>query len=50
MPNPPYELYRATVVPEWIDYNGHMNVAYYVLASLTPKSCAKAKRSRSRPS
>lgn len=22
----------ATVRPEWIDYNGHMNVAYYVLA------------------
>ena len=21
-----------TVLPEWIDYNGHMNVAYYVLA------------------
>lgn len=23
---------RGTVVPEWIDLNGHMNVAYYVLA------------------
>jgi acyl-CoA thioester hydrolase len=23
---------RSTVRPEWIDYNGHMNVAYYVLA------------------
>lgn len=22
----------ATVKPEWIDHNGHMNVAYYVLA------------------
>lgn len=32
MPNLPYEPYRDTVVPEWIDYNGHMNVAYYVLA------------------
>ena len=21
-----------TVLPEWIDYNGHMNVAYYLLA------------------
>ena len=21
-----------TVRPEWIDHNGHMNVAYYVLA------------------
>ena len=24
--------YRDHVRPEWIDYNGHMNVAYYVLA------------------
>ncbi len=23
---------EGTVKPEWIDYNGHMNVAYYVLA------------------
>jgi acyl-CoA thioester hydrolase len=23
---------RLTILPEWIDYNGHMNVAYYVLA------------------
>lgn len=22
--------YELTVLPEWIDYNGHMNVAYYV--------------------
>lgn len=28
----PLELYRDEVRPEWIDYNGHMNVAYYVLA------------------
>lgn len=27
-----FEIYRGTVVPEWIDYNEHMNVAYYVLA------------------
>ncbi len=27
----PLEIYRAVVEPEWIDYNGHMNVAYYVL-------------------
>lgn len=27
----PLELHRDTVIPEWIDYNGHMNVAYYVL-------------------
>jgi acyl-CoA thioester hydrolase len=28
----PDQPYRATVPPDWIDYNGHMNVAYYVLA------------------
>jgi len=28
----PLESHRETVRPEWIDYNGHMNVAYYVLA------------------
>ena len=27
----PLILHRETVRPEWIDYNGHMNVAYYVL-------------------
>jgi acyl-CoA thioester hydrolase len=32
MPTLPYAPYRDTVAPEWIDYNGHMNVAYYVLA------------------
>lgn len=33
MPTPaPLSLYRGVVLPEWIDYNGHMNVAYYVLA------------------
>lgn len=32
MPSMPYPPYRARVAPEWIDYNGHMNVAYYVLA------------------
>ncbi len=31
MPSP-LELYAATVPPEWIDYNGHMNVAAYVAA------------------
>ncbi len=25
-------VFRTVVRPEWIDYNGHMNVAYYVLA------------------
>jgi len=25
-------LHRERVHPDWIDYNGHMNVAYYVLA------------------
>ena len=28
----PLALHSGTVLPEWIDYNGHMNVAYYVLA------------------
>jgi acyl-CoA thioester hydrolase len=28
----PFDQHRSTVLPEWIDYNGHMNVAYYVLA------------------
>ena len=28
----PLSLHDATVLPEWIDYNGHLNVAYYVLA------------------
>ncbi|MGF1612059.1 MAG: thioesterase family protein [Kiloniellales bacterium] len=28
----PLELYRGTVLPDWIDYNGHMNVAYYLMA------------------
>lgn len=26
------EVCRGRVLPEWIDVNGHMNVAYYVLA------------------
>ncbi len=28
----PIISFRGTVLPEWIDWNGHMNVAYYVLA------------------
>lgn len=28
----PLRVYTDSVRPEWIDYNGHMNVAYYVLA------------------
>ncbi len=28
----PLCLYTGVVPPDWIDYNGHMNVAYYVLA------------------
>ncbi len=28
----PLALYEGEVRSEWIDYNGHMNVAYYVLA------------------
>lgn len=32
LPPLPYQRYRDAVAREWIDYNGHMNVAYYVLA------------------
>ncbi|NKB48942.1 MAG: thioesterase-like protein [Alphaproteobacteria bacterium] len=28
----PLALHHETVDPAWIDYNGHMNLAYYVLA------------------
>lgn len=28
----PLQIHKGTVLPEWIDYNGHMNVAFYVLA------------------
>jgi acyl-CoA thioester hydrolase len=31
LPPAPLELLHEAVRPEWIDYNGHMNVAYYVL-------------------
>jgi len=31
-PAAPLALHAETVRPEWIDYNGHMNVAYYLLA------------------
>lgn len=27
----PLELHKEIIRPEWIDYNGHMNVAYYTL-------------------
>lgn len=28
----PMNILEATVLPEWIDYNGHMNVGYYNVA------------------
>jgi acyl-CoA thioester hydrolase len=31
VPPPPLPPHEETVRPEWVDYNGHMNVAYYVL-------------------
>jgi acyl-CoA thioester hydrolase len=31
MPAQPLDLYRGRVEAEWIDFNGHMNLAYYVL-------------------
>ncbi|MBV9825298.1 MAG: thioesterase family protein [Alphaproteobacteria bacterium] len=27
----PYDRYRGEVLPEWIDHNGHMNLAYYTV-------------------
>jgi len=27
----PFDEFRGQVLPEWIDYNGHMNLAYYVV-------------------
>lgn len=27
----PLSLHRGRIRPDWIDYNGHMNLAYYVL-------------------
>ena len=27
-----FAIHEEIVRPEWIDYNGHMNVAYYILA------------------
>jgi acyl-CoA thioester hydrolase len=32
LPDEPLAIYQTKVLPEWIDYNGHMNVAFYVLA------------------
>jgi acyl-CoA thioester hydrolase len=29
---PPLRPFTTAVQPDWIDYNGHMNVAFYVLA------------------
>ena len=28
----PLAIHRSVVKPEWVDWNGHMNVAYYVTA------------------
>lgn len=27
----PFDPFRGEVLPEWIDYNGHMNLAYYTV-------------------
>ena len=32
MPAEPLPSYQCRVLPEWIDYNGHMNLAYYLVA------------------
>lgn len=31
VPSAPMNIHQAKVLPEWIDYNGHLNMAYYVL-------------------
>jgi len=31
MPTQPLDVYRGAVPADWIDYNGHMNIAYYML-------------------
>lgn len=31
-PDAPFDQHTETVRSEWVDYNGHMNVAYYMLA------------------
>lgn len=31
MPDTAPVIYRTRIKPEWLDYNNHMNVAYYVL-------------------
>lgn len=31
-PRPALHYYHTRVEPQWLDYNGHMNVAYYTLA------------------
>jgi acyl-CoA thioester hydrolase len=28
----PLDIHHSTVLPEWVDWNGHMNVAFYVAA------------------
>src|SRR5262249_49076653 len=28
----PLDIHRSTVLPEWVDWNGHMNLAFYVTA------------------
>ena len=28
----PLDIHRSVVLPEWVDWNGHMNVAFYVSA------------------
>lgn len=27
----PFERFQGEVLPEWIDYNGHLNLAYYIV-------------------
>ena len=31
-PSTPLDIHRALVLPEWVDWNGHMNMAFYLKA------------------
>jgi len=39
----PLDTHRSTVLPEWVDWNGHMNVGFYVVAfdKATDTLCAQ---------
>ena len=34
----PISRWQERILPEWLDYNGHMNVAYFMLVSTTAQT------------